>query len=132
MWDKWVELSSLGAVTCLARGNIGEIVAVPEGADLSLKIIDECSAVAAASGFASSEKLLSSHRMAMTAQGSSLTSSMYRDLSKGGRVEVDQILGDLLERGRRTGVNTPLLEAAFVDLRVYQARLTQKRDTRHS
>lgn len=123
MWEKWVQLSSLGAVTCLERGNIGEIVAVPGGTDVALKILDECSAIATASGYPPRENLLSTHRITMTAQGSSLTSSMYRDLRKGGRVEVDQILGDLLERGRRAGIITPLLEAAFVALRVYQAQL---------
>ena len=46
MWEKWVQLSSLGAVTCLMRGNIGETVAVPGGADVALKILDECSAIA--------------------------------------------------------------------------------------
>ena len=35
MWEKWVLLASLGAATCLMRGNIGEIEAIPGGADLS-------------------------------------------------------------------------------------------------
>src|SRR6266550_4692082 len=48
MWEKWVQLASLGAITCLMRGAIGEIVAVPGGADLSLKVLDESAAVATA------------------------------------------------------------------------------------
>ena len=43
-----------------------------------------------------------------------MTSSMYVDFKKGTRVEVDTILGDLLERGVRLGLKTPILEAAFV------------------
>jgi 2-dehydropantoate 2-reductase len=62
----------------------------------------------------------------MTAPGSTLTSSMYRDLMKKGRVEVDQILGDLLSRGRKLGLATPLVEAAYVNLRIYQSRLAGK------
>jgi 2-dehydropantoate 2-reductase len=42
MWQKWVMLASLGAITCLMRGTIGEIVAVPGGAPLSLQALDEC------------------------------------------------------------------------------------------
>ncbi len=34
MWEKWVQLASLGAITCLMRGTIGEIVAAPGGAEL--------------------------------------------------------------------------------------------------
>jgi 2-dehydropantoate 2-reductase len=45
---------------------------------------------------------------------------MYRDFKKGMPVEVDTILGDLLERGRHQGLKTPLLEAAFVNLSIYQ------------
>jgi 2-dehydropantoate 2-reductase len=45
---------------------------------------------------------------------------MYRDLKKGAPVEVDAILGDLLEYGRSHHVHTPLLQAGCVRLRVYQ------------
>jgi 2-dehydropantoate 2-reductase len=123
MWEKWVQLASLGAITCLMRGTIGEIVAVPGGADLSLKVLDESAAVATACGHKPLETVLSRHAAAMTAPGSSLTSSMYRDLRKGAPVEADHILGDFIERGGAHGVATPLLKAAFVNLRVYQDRL---------
>jgi 2-dehydropantoate 2-reductase len=123
MWEKWVQLASLGAITCLMRGAIGEIVAVTGGADLSLKVLDESSAVATACGHKPSETLLSKHAAAITAPGSPLTSSMYRDLRKGAPVEADHILGDFIDRGAAHGVPTPLLKAAFVNLRVYQGGL---------
>ena len=125
MWEKWVQLASLGAITCLMRGTIGEIVAAPGGAELSLKVVDESAAVATACGHKPSEAIFSRHAAAMTAPSSPLTSSMYRDLRKGAPVEVDHILGDFIERGNAHGVATPLLQAAFVNLRVYQARLAK-------
>jgi len=126
MWEKWVQLASLGAITCLMRGTIGEIVAVPGGADLSLKVLDESAAIATACGHKPSEALLSRHAAAMTAPGSPLTSSMYRDLRKGAPVEVDHILGDFIERGDAHRVATPLLKTAFVNLHVYQDRLPKR------
>jgi 2-dehydropantoate 2-reductase len=126
MWEKWVQLASLGAITCLMRGTIGEIVDAPGGADLSLKVLDESAAVATACGHKASETLLSRHAGAMTAPGSPLTSSMYRDLRKGAPVEADHILGDFIERGSAHGVATPLLQAAFVNLRVYQEELPKR------
>ena len=123
MWEKWVQLTSLGAITCLMRGTIGEIVAAPGGAELSIDALNESVAVATACGQKPSEKVLSRHAAAMTAPGSSLTSSMYRDLRKGAPVEADHILGDFIERGSARGVATPLLKAAFVNLRIYQNRL---------
>jgi 2-dehydropantoate 2-reductase len=126
MWEKWVMLSSLGAATCLLRGNIGEIQAVTGGAGAAMGILNECSAIAAACGHAPSDAFLTRAEKIMTAPGSTLTSSMYRDLMKKGRVEVDQILGDLLSRGRKLGLVTPLVEAAYVNLRIYQTRLGGK------
>ena len=123
MWEKWVQLASLGAITCLMHGTIGEIVAAPGGAELSIDALNESVAVATACGYKPSEKVLSRHAAAMTAPGSLLTSSMYRDLRNGAPVEADQILGDFIERGSAHGVAAPLLKAAFVNLRVYQDRL---------
>jgi len=101
-------------------------VAAPGGAELSIDMVNESAAVATACGHKPSEKVLSSHTGAMTAPGSSLTSSMYRDLRNGAAVEADHILGDFIERGRAHGVATPLLKAAFVNLRIYQDRLPKR------
>jgi 2-dehydropantoate 2-reductase len=126
MWEKWVQLASLGAITCLMRGTIGDIVAAPGGAELSIDVLNESAAVATACGHKPSETVLSRHAAAMTAPGSSLTSSMYRDLRKGAPVEADHILGDFIERGSAHGVATPLLKAVFVNLRVYQDRVPKQ------
>ncbi|HEX4262316.1 MAG TPA: ketopantoate reductase family protein, partial [Acetobacteraceae bacterium] len=55
MWEKWVFLASLGGITCLLRGTVGDIEAVPGGADLALRLLRECAEVARASGFAPRE-----------------------------------------------------------------------------
>jgi 2-dehydropantoate 2-reductase len=127
MWEKWVQLASLGAITCLMRGTIGEIVGAPGGAEIALRILDESAAIATACGHNPSETLLSKHAGAITAPGSSLTSSMYRDLCKGAPVEADHILGDFIDRGSAKGVTATLLQAAFVNLRVYQNRSPERR-----
>src|SRR5205807_4304783 len=87
MWEKWVQLASLGAITCLMRGMIGEIVDAPGGTELSIEMVNESAAVATACGHKPSEALLSRHAGVLTAPGSSLTASMYRDLRKGAPVE---------------------------------------------
>jgi 2-dehydropantoate 2-reductase len=125
MWQKWVFLASLGAITCLLRGTIGEIVAVPGGADLCLSALRECAAIAGACGYPMPEKFLAEKSAQLTAAGSKLTSSMYRDLTEHARVEVDTILGDLVERGRKQGVSAPIVQAASVSLTVYQQGLAR-------
>ncbi len=120
MWNKWMMLATLAGVTCLMRGSIGEIEAAPGGRDFVHQFFDEVVAVAAAEGFGPSAEFLEATRTLLTAQGSSLTSSMYRDLAKNGPIEADEIIGDLLARARRAGVNTPLLAAAYALLSIYQ------------
>jgi 2-dehydropantoate 2-reductase len=126
MWEKWMQLASIGAATGLLRGTIGDIAAVPGGTELSLGLLHECATVASACGHEPSPAFLAQQSAALTAKGSPLASSMYRDLLKGAPVEVDHILGDLLDRGNARGISTPLLRAAFVNLRIYQARVTQR------
>ena len=123
MWQKWFMIASLGLVTCLLNAPIGEINAVPYGDQTALRAIEECAAIAAACGFPPSQPVLEDIRRRATARGSNLTSSMYRDLQKGAPVEVDAILGDLLDHGRSHNVDTPLLQAGCIRLRIYQNTL---------
>src|SRR5207302_800252 len=46
MWEKWVQLASLGAANCLLRGSIGEIVTAQGGTEVSLALVNECAAIA--------------------------------------------------------------------------------------
>jgi 2-dehydropantoate 2-reductase len=124
MWEKWVFLASLGGITCLLRGTVGDIEAVPGGADLALRLLRECAEVARASGFAPREDFMARTTGALSARGSGLASSMYRDLQRGTPVEVDHILADLLARARSFGQDAPLLAAAVAQLSIYQGRLS--------
>jgi 2-dehydropantoate 2-reductase len=131
MWAKWVQLATLGSVTCLLRGNIGEIVAIPGGAELSVAALRECSSIASACGYPQADAFLKRLTAELTTEGSAMTSSMYRDFKRGAPVEVDTILGDLLERGRKQGLTTPILQAAFVTLSIYQRGLDRASAASH-
>jgi 2-dehydropantoate 2-reductase len=123
MWEKWLVLSALGALTCLLRGNVGEIEAVPGGAALALRVLAETVAVVTAAGYPPREAHLARATGALTQPGAPRASSMYRDLNDGRPVEVEQILGDLIARGAGFGVDTPLLDAATAQLRIYLRRI---------
>ena len=122
LWDKWVLLATLGGICTLARSNVGEIAATDGGAAFVRAFFDEAASVAAAAGRAPAPKAVDAMLGHLMAPGSSLTSSMYRDLVDGERVEADQILGDLRARARRAGLSTPLVDAAFIQLDAYQRR----------
>jgi len=123
MWEKWIMLSSLGAITCLMRGSIGQIEAAPGGLDFVHRMFDEAVSVARAAGEPPSETFLAETIATLTARGSPFVSSMYRDLERGGSIEADQIVGDLIARGHEAGLSTPLLSAAYTNLSVYQQQV---------
>ena len=122
LWNKWILLATLGGICALARGSVGEIAASDGGGDLARAFLAEAVAVAGAGGFAPSPQAVEFITGVLTAANSPLTSSMYRDLVAGERVEADQILGDLRARARRANLATPLVSAACVQLEVYQRR----------
>jgi 2-dehydropantoate 2-reductase len=122
LWNKWILLATLGGICSLARGTVGEIAATDGGDDFVRGFLAEAVAVATAAGFAPSQQAVDFTLGVLTAPGSPLTSSMYRDLMAGDRVEVDQILGDLRARARRANLATPLVSAAFIQLSAYQRR----------
>ena len=125
LWNKWIMLASLGGITSLARGTVGEIEATDGGAEFVRAFVEEAAAVASASGHAPSPQVLDGTIALLTTKGSPLTSSMYRDLMAGDAVEVDQILGDLRARARSSGIATPLVSAAFIQLAIYQRKRAQ-------
>ncbi|MGL4290452.1 MAG: 2-dehydropantoate 2-reductase [Phreatobacter sp.] len=123
MWEKWVLLATLGGITCLMRGTVGQIAAAHGGTEFVHHFLDEVVQVVEAVGKAPSPEFVAHTRAQMTAAGSNQTSSMYRDLQGGGAIEADQIIGDLLARARAAGLATPLLATAYAHLSVYQNKV---------
>lgn len=122
MWEKFVMLTSMAAMTSLMRGTVGDIMAADEGEAIVLETIDECAAVATAAGYAPRAKVLDQTRALQTERGSVFSASMMRDIEKGGAIEGDHIVGDMIRRGRALGVATPNLRLAYCHLQTYEAR----------
>jgi 2-dehydropantoate 2-reductase len=120
MWEKWVFLASLAASTSLMRAPVGAILASPGGRDFILGVLDECSAVATAAGYAPRAPFLERTRGMLTAEGSQLTASMFRDIKAGARVEADHVIGDLIARGDAAKVPVPRLRVAYTHLKAYE------------
>jgi 2-dehydropantoate 2-reductase len=120
MWEKWVFLASLAASTSLMRTSVGNILAAPGGKDFILGMLDECSAVATAEGHAPRAPFLERTRGMLTAEGSQMTASMFRDIKVGAPVEADHVIGDLIARGDAAKVPVPRLRTAYTHLKAYE------------
>ena len=121
MWEKWVFIASAAGATCLMRAGIGDIFTA-SGADICLRIVDECCAIATANGFAPRQPSVDRIRSAVTAPGSPMSASMLKDMERGGAVEADHVIGDLLGRSKADATVLSVLRIAYVHLKAYEAR----------
>lgn len=120
MWEKWVMISSLAALTTLMRANVGEVARAPGGKEIAAKLFAECLSVANAYECEPDAKFkeLMGNRLSDTE--STLAASMCRDIENGNDVESEQIIGDLIDRARAKGVKVPLLELVYCNLKAYE------------
>lgn len=121
MWEKWVFIAVAAGMTCLMRASIGNIASAG-GADLSLRLLDECCAIAAANGFAPRAASVDRIRSMVTDAGSPITASMLKDIERGAAVEADHVVGDLLVRAKQDPGQLSLLRVAYLHLKAYEAR----------
>lgn len=121
LWEKWVFIAATAGVTCLMRGDVGDVAAAG-GAGFARAMLAECAAAAAAEGCPPRPEALARMEGYLTEPGSQARASMLDDLERGGPVEAGPVLDELLRRGRERGGAFPLLELARIHLAVYQAR----------
>ncbi|TQF28988.1 2-dehydropantoate 2-reductase [Bradyrhizobium sp. UNPA324] len=120
MWEKFVQLSTLAGITCLMRASIGDILAVPNGEQSIFRLFAECCAVATASGYEPRAPFIEFDRKLFTTLDSPLKASMLRDIERGSVTESEHILGDMANRARRLGIETPLLDLARAHVAAYE------------
>ena len=78
--------------------------------------------IAAREGHPSTASGLEFPRTRLTDPAGPWSASMLRDMGNGGRVEADHIIGWMLDRARRHGVDDTLLSLAFTHLKAFEAR----------
>ena len=120
MWEKWVFLCSIAASTSLMRAPVGVIVSSPGGRDFLLGIVDECSAVAKAAGHEPTAAAFQRTKTMLTAEGSPMTASMFRDIKVGANVEADHVVGDMIARAEAAKIPVPKLRVAYTHLKAYE------------
>jgi 2-dehydropantoate 2-reductase len=122
MWAKWVFIATIGAITSLAHGSIGEAVATVGGTRFAEDTLAEAAAVARVAGYPLSPENHAATRAIATSPGAPTTSSLSRDLLADQTTEVETVLGDLITLAHASGLTIPRIEAAALTLRAHNAR----------
>lgn len=116
MWEKFVGLTTLAAMTCLMRGAVADILAADDGAALLRETYAACDATARAAGWQPRAEVMQHFQAMFADRASPTTASMLRDLEGGGRTEGAHVVGDMLARARAAGVDPGPLRHAWCHL----------------
>ncbi len=123
LWNKWMMIASAALMTCLMRGTVGEICRTEDGRALMRRAMDECAAVAATEGRTLPDAVRAQMQARLLDDQLDWMASMARDIAQGAqRVEAANIVGDLVRRAKAFGLDTPIAQAAYCHLQVYEAQ----------
>jgi len=120
LWHKFVGLTVNAAMTCLVRQPAGICYHDPDLVALARALFHESAAVAQAAGIKLpadiAERHLESHRNFPP----DMYASMYHDLARGRRLELDSLSGLIVRKGNELGVPTPAHAIAYACLKPYR------------
>jgi 2-dehydropantoate 2-reductase len=122
MWEKLLHLATAAGVTCVMRANIGEIARTADGSALMIDLLEANAAIATREGFPPSAAFMDEYRALFRNTQSTYTASMLRDIERHGEIEADHILGYMLEKARRHGVDDRLHRVVYVHAKAYEQR----------
>lgn len=122
MWEKLVHLSTAAAMTCLMRANVGEIVRTPYGRELFLDQLRCGAAIAAANGHPPGAAFMKSWEETFSQQDSEYSTSMLRDVERGGQTEGEHILGFMVRMAEQAGIPCHTLLLAYTNVKAFEQR----------
>lgn len=119
LWIKLITNVGLNAISAVVHAPYGDIVAVPEMRDTIRELVNECVAVAHASGVSLPDENFVDNVWRFGERAGQVYASTAQDLERRKRTEIDALNGLIVRRGARMGVPTPVNQAlvALVKLR---------------
>jgi len=127
MWEKLVMLNVLASITCLFRGNVQEIMSAPGGKEAAERALAASVEIATREGYRPTPAAVTLAHERLTDPAGTWSASMMRDMEGGRPVEADHIIGWMLDRARRHGVDDLVLSLAYTHLKTYERRRADRR-----
>ncbi|MFZ4084320.1 MAG: ketopantoate reductase family protein [Vampirovibrionia bacterium] len=113
-WSKLVWNSAFNPLSALYRADLGGITSHPQAREEALGIMNETTRVANALGIALDMDLPNKHwELTNRKEWASFRTSMLQDLEAGKDIEIDELLGLIVEKGLEVGVPTPYAQRVF-------------------
>lgn len=121
-WEKFTLLAAFSAMTASVRLGLGEIRDAPAAKAMLHALMTEVWIVGRSEGVNLTADLVERQFGLLISQAPDATSSLYRDLITGHRMELEALQGTVIRLGRRHGVPTPWMNAAYAILQPWAQR----------
>jgi 2-dehydropantoate 2-reductase len=119
-WQKFIFLVALSGMTSAARSTIGPILADQDTRTFYRQLMTETMAVGRAKGVPLSDDYIEERMKFSDAAPKGMKASMYHDLERGNRLELDWLAGTVVKLARETGVPVPANEAVYTLLKLHR------------
>lgn len=124
LWAKFALICAMAGTTAAIRLPLGEIRTAPASRELFHRVAAEVCELARAEDVRLPADLPDRHQAFADGLEPGSHSSLYYDLTHGNPMELDALLGEVVRRGARAGVPTPMSEALYAVLQPWQLRNT--------
>ena len=120
IWNKFILLAGMSALTALTRKPIGEIRSDPDTRELLEQVVSEVFAVGRARGVALSNDAVAERLRVIDGMPAEMRASMAIDLSQGRRLELPWLSGGVVRLGNELGVPVPANDFVCRALKLHQ------------
>jgi 2-dehydropantoate 2-reductase len=119
IWEKYVRLVTLSALTSLTRMPIGPIRADADTRALMQQVMEEVVAVGKAKGVKFDDGLVVDQMSKVDTYPPAMVASMCGDLRRGNRLELPWLSGMVARFGKELGVPTPANQFVYAALKLF-------------
>lgn len=120
LWSKLIINCAFNALSASTRQPYGRIVAEPGAEQVLHDVVDECLAVARASGVEVPDTIWDAVRAIPRTMAGQM-SSTAQDILRGRPTEIDFLNGEIVRRGRALGIPVPVNNALHVIVKLIEA-----------
>ena len=119
IWEKFVRLVTLSALTSLTRMPVGPIRSDPDTRVLMQQVMEEVVAIGKARGVKFDAGIIAEQMARVDGYPATMVASMCGDLRRGNRLELPWLSGTVAKLGEELGIPTPANHFVYAALKLY-------------
>lgn len=116
LWTKLVTVAAVGTAITAARATLVEFLECPAGEDTLRAVMSEIVAVGESEGVQFKPDVVDSQLSDVLAEAEEVQASLQQDFEAGNPLELDDLLGAVVAKGRAEGVPVPASAALYSSL----------------